>query len=106
MVPLTIVVLFTVAILDKVIVDIWGFATGSWERALIHLASNVVIGFATLELLRSRARRQRQTYALEDYGRGAGDDEADAGHDDHDHDHGHDDHAHEGEPESQLAPAH
>ncbi len=68
MVPLAIVLLFTVAILDKVIVDIvFGVATVNdlttqqqWGRALIHLASNLLIAAAIIEIMRRRIRRRRQ----------------------------------------------
>ena len=59
MVPLTLVILFAVALLDNLITD---FLPNISEagRAGIHLASNVVIGIAGLEVLRRAARRQRQ----------------------------------------------
>jgi NADH-quinone oxidoreductase subunit H len=87
LVPLSLVLIFTVAILDKVIIELG--VTGDVGRGLIHLASNLIIGFATLEILRRRARAQRE----------ADDDTlltkmADAGHHHDDHGHGHD-HGHE-----------
>jgi NADH-quinone oxidoreductase subunit H len=89
LVPLSLVLIFTVAILDKVIIELG--VTGDVGRGLIHLASNLIIGFATLEILRRRARAQRE----------ADDDTlltkmADAGHlhDEHGHGHGHG-HGHE-----------
>lgn len=61
MVPLTLVILFTVAILDRLILD---YIPGITDlgRAGIHFASNVIIGFAGLEVLRRAARRQRQQH--------------------------------------------
>ncbi len=61
MVPLTLVILFTVALLDRLILD---FIPGVGEagRAAIHFGSNVVIGLVTLEMLRRAARRQRQLH--------------------------------------------
>lgn len=59
MVPLTLVILFSVALLDRLIVDyIPGINDAG--RAAIHFGSNVVIGLATLEVVRRAARRQRQ----------------------------------------------
>lgn len=59
MVPLTLVILFTVALLDMVIKQYFpGMPEAS--RAVTHFASNVVIGIAGLEILRRAARRQRQ----------------------------------------------
>lgn len=82
LVPLSLVLIFTVAILDKVIIELG--VTGDVGRGLIHLASNLIIGFAALEILRRRARVQRE----------ADDDTlltkmADAGHHHDDHRHGH-----------------
>ena len=58
MVPLTLVILLAVALLDRLIVDyIPGLS--EYGRAAIHLGSNVLIGFASLELLRRAARKQR-----------------------------------------------
>lgn len=59
MVPLTLVILFVVALLDRLVVDLIPGITDA-GRAGIHFASNVVIGFAALEILRRSARRQRQ----------------------------------------------
>lgn len=61
MVPLTLVVLFSVALLDNLIKD---YIPGISEagRAGIHFASNVVIGFAGLEVLRRAAHQQRQKH--------------------------------------------
>ena len=55
MVPLTIALVFTVAILDKLI------PAGANEliRAGIHLASNIIVGIITMEILRRNGRRQR-----------------------------------------------
>lgn len=59
LVPLMLVLLFVVAVLDKLIF-IWFPDVTEWGRALMHLGSNVVIGLATMEILRGRIRRQRQ----------------------------------------------
>lgn len=61
MVPLTLVLLLSVAFLDMLIADYLP-NVGEAGRAAIHLASNVVIGFAGLEVLRRAARRQRQLH--------------------------------------------
>ncbi len=55
LVPLTLVLVFVVAIVDKLIPADWG----DFARYGIHLISNVVIGFGTIALLRSNARRKR-----------------------------------------------
>lgn len=60
MVPLTLALLFTVAVLDKLILDyIPGVTADSWSRALIHFVSNILIGFGALEILRRRGRQVR-----------------------------------------------
>ena len=60
MVPLTLVILLAVALLDRLILDyVPGVTQDSWGRAAIHLVSNLLIGFAGLEVLRRAARRQR-----------------------------------------------
>lgn len=80
MVPLTIVLLFTVALLDKIIMKyIPGITADGWLRALIHFGSNILIGIGTLEILRSRGRKERAAVEAEM----ADEDE----HDDHAHDH-------------------
>ncbi|MCB8944977.1 MAG: NADH-quinone oxidoreductase subunit NuoH [Ardenticatenaceae bacterium] len=56
LVPLTIVLIFTVAILDKVL-DF--YAVGAVARALIHLISNLLVGWGTVEWLRRRGRQRR-----------------------------------------------
>lgn len=55
MVPLTLVMLLTVAVLDKLIPS----NADPLVRAAIHLVSNVLIGFGTLEILRRRGRENR-----------------------------------------------
>lgn len=62
MVPLTLVLLFTVAILDKLIFT-WFPDMTDIGRALIHLASNLLIAAITIEVLRRRIQRQRQALA-------------------------------------------
>lgn len=59
MVPLTLVILLSVALLDRLIVDFIP-EVGEAGRAGIHFASNIIIGVAGLEVLRRAARRQRQ----------------------------------------------
>ncbi len=56
LVPLTIVLIFTVAILDKVLDSL---AVGVVARALIHLVSNLLVGWATATWLRRRGRQRR-----------------------------------------------
>ncbi len=55
MVPLTIALVFTVAILDKVIPE----GTNDLVRVGFHLASNIIVGIITMEILRRNGRRQR-----------------------------------------------
>jgi NADH-quinone oxidoreductase subunit H len=64
MVPLTLALIFVVAILDKLIPD----GTNQLVRGLIHLGSNVLLALATLEALRRYARRQRQRQTGQDAG--------------------------------------
>ncbi|MFO7540710.1 MAG: NADH-quinone oxidoreductase subunit NuoH [Chloroflexota bacterium] len=63
LVPLSLALIFTVAILDKVIIELG--VTGDVGRGLIHLASNLLIGFAVLEIVRRRAARQREAHEAE-----------------------------------------
>ena len=56
LVPLTIVLIFTVAILDKVLDSL---AVGDVARAVIHLLSNLLVGWATVAWLRRRGRKRR-----------------------------------------------
>lgn len=58
LVPLSLVLLLVVAIVDKLIPA----GAGAYYRAGVHLASNLVLGFAALEFLRRRAARQRAVY--------------------------------------------
>lgn len=55
MVPLTLVMLFTVAILDKLIPT----SADPLVRAAVHLVSNVLLGIGTLEILRRRGQANR-----------------------------------------------
>lgn len=55
MVPLTIALVLTVAVLDKLIPA----GASPVVRALYHLVSNLVVGGITLEILRRRGRRER-----------------------------------------------
>ncbi len=59
MVPLTLVILLSVALLDRVIVDYLP-GVGEAGRAGIHFVVNMLIGVAGVEVLRRSARRQRQ----------------------------------------------
>jgi NADH-quinone oxidoreductase subunit H len=59
LVPLTIVLIFTVAILDKVLESL---AVGDIARAVIHLLSNLLVGWATIEWLRYRGRKRRAEF--------------------------------------------
>jgi NADH-quinone oxidoreductase subunit H len=56
LVPLTIVLIFTVAILDKVLDSL---AVGDIARAVIHLISNLLVGWATIEWLRRQGRKRK-----------------------------------------------
>lgn len=56
MVPLTLALIFVVAILDKLIPD----GTNQLVRGLIHLGGNLLLALGTLEALRRYARRQRR----------------------------------------------
>ncbi len=92
MVPLGLVLLFTAVIVDKLAPADAPLLT----RAALHLTSNLVIGFATLEILRRRARQRR----MEVEG---------TTHEDHDHHDAHDSHeqdAHGHEAHAHPAPAH
>ncbi|MEM7115050.1 MAG: NADH-quinone oxidoreductase subunit NuoH [Chloroflexota bacterium] len=92
MVPLSIVSIFTVIILDKILADL-GIIGGANEvvRMAIHLVSNLIIGWAALEWARRRAREARLIYEEEQNVGG----DAGHGHDHHaDHGHGHHDHGH------------
>jgi NADH-quinone oxidoreductase subunit H len=61
MVPLTLVILLSVAVLDRLVLDLVpGVTEDSWVRVAVHLVSNLLIGFAGLEVLRRAARRQRK----------------------------------------------
>jgi hypothetical protein len=55
MVPLTITLVLAVAVLDKLI----PVGVNELTRGGIHLVSNLVIGFVTLEILRRRGRQNR-----------------------------------------------
>jgi NADH-quinone oxidoreductase subunit H len=63
LVPLSLLLIFTAAILDKVIIELG--LTGDIERGLVHLASQLIIGVATLEIIRSRARQERAAHGDE-----------------------------------------
>jgi NADH-quinone oxidoreductase subunit H len=56
LVPISLVLILVVAILDKMIPD----GTNALVRAGILLASNVLIAFVALEVMRRNARRQRE----------------------------------------------
>jgi hypothetical protein len=62
LVPLTLVLILMVAILDKLIPP----GTNELVRASLFLASNVLLVFVTLEILRSNGRRQRRQTAQVD----------------------------------------
>lgn len=59
MVPLTLALLFTVALLDKLIF-VWFPDITDLPRALIHLSSNLIIAAVALEVLRRQIRKRRQ----------------------------------------------
>ncbi len=62
LVPLSLVLVLTVAVVDKLIPA----GTSEWGRAITHLTSNVVVGLATLEILRRRGRQLRQAYEADE----------------------------------------
>ncbi len=59
LVPLSLVLILTVAVLDKLIPD----GTNDLVRASLHLASNVLILFMTLEIIRRHSQRQQRMQA-------------------------------------------
>lgn len=59
MVPLTLVLLFTVAVLDKLVLT-WFPDISDGGRALVHLASNLIIAAGTIEILRRQIQRRRR----------------------------------------------
>jgi NADH-quinone oxidoreductase subunit H len=67
MVPLALVLLFTVAILDKLIF-VWFPDISDGGRALIHLVSNLIIAAVTIEVLRYRIQRDRRATEGADVG--------------------------------------
>lgn len=56
LVPLSLILVLTVAVVDKLIPA----GADTFYRAGIHLVSNLLIGFVTLEVLRRVARVRRQ----------------------------------------------
>lgn len=92
LVPLSLVLIFLVAIIDKLIPD----GTSQVARMAIHLALNLIIAYVTLEVLRRRGRQfreamsggegpgGRETLHPDDHGAGPGDHSTPpAAHDDH-----------------------
>ncbi len=61
LVPMILALILTVAVLDKLIPD----GTNELVRASLHLASNVLIAFITLEALRRYSQRQQRLQAAE-----------------------------------------
>ena len=59
LVPLSIVLIFALAILEKVMDSL---AVGDFVRAGVHLATNILIGGVALELARRRGRNQREAF--------------------------------------------
>ena len=59
LVPVVLALILTAAVLDKLIPD----GTNELVRASLHLASNVLIAFITLEALRRHSRRQQRMKA-------------------------------------------
>ncbi len=57
MVPLSLVLLFAVAITDKVVQN---YGLAQYGRMAAHLLVNIVLAWVTVEILRWRARRQRE----------------------------------------------
>lgn len=64
LVPLSLVLIFTVAIVDKSIPP----GTSELVRMAIHLASNLLLGYLTLEVLRWRGRQARNQQLGDDDG--------------------------------------
>ena len=58
LVPLSLVLVLVVAVVEKLI----PVGTGPYFHAAIHLVTNLLIGFTALEILRRRARREREVY--------------------------------------------
>lgn len=56
LVPVSLVLVFTVAVLDKLL----PVGIGPYTRAGAHLVSNLLVGFLTLEIVRRYAQRQRR----------------------------------------------
>lgn len=90
LVPLSLVIVLVVAVLDKMIPA----SFGEVGRGLVHLASNLLIGLGTIEILRRRGRANRlaseatpDSHDHDAHGHGHH-------HDDHSHDHGHAEAAH------------
>lgn len=90
LVPLSLVLVLVVALVEKLIPA----GTAPYYRATLHLVSNLVIGFVTLEILRRTARRQRLEFEARS---------GEPGRDTHDDPHHHEE-AHANDPH--LAPAH
>ena len=61
LVPITLVLILTVAVLDKLIPD----GTNELVRGSLHLASNILIAFIALEALRRTSRRRQRLQAAE-----------------------------------------
>ena len=61
LVPMMLALILTAAVLDKLIPE----GTNELVRASLHLASNVLIAFITLEALRRYSRRQQRLQAVE-----------------------------------------
>jgi NADH-quinone oxidoreductase subunit H len=59
LVPIVLTLILTASVLDKLIPD----GTNELVRGSLHLASNVLIAFITLEILRRRSRRQQRILA-------------------------------------------
>lgn len=90
LVPVSLVLIFFVALVDKLIPD----GTSTVARMAIHLALNLVVGLGTLEILRRRGRKFRQEMSggdgpggreilyPDDHGHGPSD-HGPAAHDDH-----------------------
>lgn len=83
LVPLTLVILFVTALVDKFI----PVNAGEWGRAGIHLALNVIITIATLQILAVNARRQRAIREAVRMSRLGIKPEVEETDDSHDHDH-------------------
>ena len=68
LVPVTLALIFFIAILDKVLDEL---SVGDFSRAGFHLGLNLLVGGIALEIARRRGRREREAYEAEMAGKAA-----------------------------------